>query len=349
MKEKVIVSWFYRAGRCEGGAYAQTRGDSASDMFLDVYRKCLVTFYVSARRANPQAQLVLYVNSALAGDTSTSRVLIEILDRLSVSVVVIGYDWRPPVTWTKAWNNQFFLFDVLSDIQKRWSGEALVTVLDSDVVWNSERTAETMWKKIESAGVLTYEVGYESAKVVNGASMDALRRLADRNSYYVTDCTYSGGEFVGFRNGAFAAVLDACGEFYACMKSEHAKDSSVVCEEAHVLSMAYSHVGIRAGTANEFVKRVWTQPFKYRNTSKEDINLALWHVPAEKKYGLRRMYRRIVAGGIQNEVPNITSLDRVMEEIPASLGIPRNSGGKVLLDLAHAAVTRVHLGVISRK
>jgi hypothetical protein len=38
------------------------------------------------------------------------------------------------------------------------------------------------------------------------------------------------------------------------------------------------------------MKRIWTNPLFYRNVEESDVDLALWHLPAEKTFGLFRLY-----------------------------------------------------------
>ena len=64
-------------------------------------------------------------------------------------------------------------------------------------------------------------------------------------------------------------------------------------EEAHFLSFLYGKLGYRGGTANEFIRRIWTQ-LRRHNACHEDMELSIWHVPAEKRYGLRDLYKLVI-------------------------------------------------------
>lgn len=58
-------------------------------------------------------------------------------------------------------------------------------------------------------------------------------------------------------------------------------------EEAHFLSyLFYKNTIQGGGAANKYIKRMWNAPDFY-NIQKEDVDLAIWHLPAGKqKYAL---------------------------------------------------------------
>ena len=64
--------------------------------------------------------------------------------------------------------------------------------------------------------------------------------------------------------------------------------------EAHLLSLCYADLGLPTGGCDRFVKRLWTQPLRHQNVQPGAETLALWHLPAEKRYGLRRLYGDLV-------------------------------------------------------
>lgn len=53
-------------------------------------------------------------------------------------------------------------------------------------------------------------------------------------------------------------------------------------EEAHFLSVVATRLNIHNNIANQYVKRLWTYP-KYNTVEKGDEQLAVWHLPYEKK------------------------------------------------------------------
>jgi len=67
------------------------------------------------------------------------------------------------------------------------------------------------------------------------------------------------------------------------------------------------------------MKRIWTNPAFYRNVSDADTTLAIWHLPAEKTYGLRRLYDFFMDSGMFGlDIPDADFLKIVQE----TLGVP---------------------------
>ena len=77
-------------------------------------------------------------------------------------------------------------------------------------------------------------------------------------------------------------------ELWPKLVALHEKSDLEGMDEAHVLSMLYATLGLVTGDAAPFVKRLWTQPFRCRNTAPGDEALALWHVPRRSDTSLRR-------------------------------------------------------------
>jgi hypothetical protein len=344
MARRIISTWFYQESAEEQGIYAQVRGDSSSQAFRDVYRRCLAVFFASARRANPDAELVLALNRSW--DPSASRVarqVHETLTALGVEQVVLDYTFRPPETWRRAWRNQFFVLDVLHELAERVDDDALVLLLDSDIAWTGSSRTERMWQDLAEQGCLTYHVQHPPADIEQygewlhgltdlsrdmGASLEPGEKVA-----------YSGGEFVALRGDACAQVAAAAREAWPEVLARHRDGRPNVHEEAYLLSHLYATLRLPTGQAGSYVKRLWTQPLRYRDVGPEDLELVLWHVPAEKLYGLRRLYGRLRRRGMATFLsePHRTWHPRTAK----MLGIPANPPTKVVRDVTRAATARM--------
>ena len=91
-------------------------------------------------------------------------------------------------------------------------------------------------------------------------------------------------------------------------------------EEAHTLSYLYFKNGFRAAKQNPYMRRIWTNPLFYREVQATDVDLTLWHLPAEKTFGLRTVYDVLM-----NETNNFgldMRAETYTELIQKSLGVP---------------------------
>lgn len=335
MADRWVIAWFYEQSAGEGGRYAQVRGDSSSESFRDVYRRCLAVFFATARRANPTAKLALYLNHPWRPEASREAgEIANLFANLGVEVRIIEYTSTPPSNWTPAWRNQFFILDVLSDLSRKLQPQDVAVILDSDISWSGSSLTHEMWNSLEVEGFLSYVVGYPTEMSVNGFSgVEMAAFVENLTGHHVATVPYSGGEFVGVRGDICAQVVEVALPMWSQVLERFRTLGEPTIDEAHLLSMTYARLGLRTGGADRFVKRMWTQPFKYRNVTSEDLALPLWHVPAEKKYGLRRMYRSL---------DRLLQSDNFLLHTSRMLGVPTNPTQKVIRDVATALVGRLH-------
>ncbi|SDP36534.1 hypothetical protein SAMN04487788_3189 [Microbacterium testaceum StLB037] len=337
---KIISSWFYTHGDGELGAYAQMRGHIASEGFRDVYRRCIAVFFATARLVEPTARLVLFSN--VTWDGSASRVSHEVevlLRRLGVEIVQIPYSHEPPATWPAAWRNQFFVLDVL-----KWAAQTLlpddeILVLDSDMVWTGSPRASNMWRRVREDGGIALSIDYAPDESVNSMSRREMTQKMAGLDDAAPPLAYCGGEFVALSGKIVQAYYLEAAAILLENIDRSAGGTLYAFEEAHVLSVANSRIGIQAGSANFYVKRLWTQPLKYKNVRDDDVALPLWHLPAEKRYGIRRLYKRFTSDALSHSVEEAGHGLRpiAVGTLGACLGIPKNSPFKWVRDVSRAS------------
>ncbi|WP_347058998.1 hypothetical protein ABC795_01240 [Blastococcus sp. HT6-30] len=255
-------------------------------------------------------------------------------------MTVVDYSYAPPSTWNAAWRNQFFVYDALVEIE-RWlkTDTSSAVLLDSDVVWTGF-AVDDFWKDLDRRGSLTYAIDYPVDSDINGLSRRQLTALAS-DIIVLPDrhvVRYCGGEFIAATRDNLAALNATARELWPIVMRRHVEGLINVREEAHLLSLAVMRLGLDVGGGNAYIKRLWTQPLKPRNVTADDSKLALWHVPAEKRYGLRRLYRQLSAsyfkgGAITHAVDSA--------QLAKRLGIPYNTLGKTVADVGAAARSRL--------
>jgi hypothetical protein len=328
----VISTWFFEEDDWSG-QYAQVRGDSRTEVFRDVYRKCLVVFFSTARRCNPTARLILYLNRPWR--TSASQVAENVWQRLSelkVETRVIDYDHEPPETFTRRWKNQFFVLDILRDLKNERSEGAFV-LLDSDVVWSSRQGARDFWDRANQS-VCVMPIAEARNVETNGQSPETLAKILGR----ANPVEYFGGELVAGPFELLPRLVRTAEEAFRALMSHHQTDNGLVFEEAHVLSAAYQLMQVNL-LPEKIAKRMWTQPLKFKNVLPWDEETAIWHVPAEKKYGIRRMYSVFLSS--DSEYLIALGEQEWKEMLSGHLGIPKNSPSKWISDVSFAVASRV--------
>ncbi|HEX8299782.1 MAG TPA: hypothetical protein VF594_11530 [Rubricoccaceae bacterium] len=336
-----IATWLYAESADEQSHYPQVVGKGApsSARFQAVYWRCVALFFATSQRQNPGARHVLYTNADRVPSVD-GHDLGALLERWGVEVVRLPYTFQPPEGYFGAWRNQFYVFDIIRDLAARLEDDEVGLVLDSDCVW--VRPGERLVAATRRAGALTYDLGIDPDEVQNGLSQTDARALyaevlaalgLDRPPPEAAPA-YIGGELIS-ATGATLRTLDALADpLWDEMLRRHAAGLPRFYEEAQALSFLYYALGILDGTANAYVRRIWTMLLKGDDARSPDLGLTVWHVPAEKRYGIPRLF----AEAMKPESLFWTSEPGALfrHYVGRSLGIPRRTAGKLARDLPAA-------------
>ena len=282
-----IITWFYRESADEASFYPQMgqRGDSA--LVHSVYMQIQVPFFRTFRHYNPAARLLFFTNLRREG---LPRFLLDLFDELGVEAVTLPYERRPPKGWYGAWQNQFYLYDILGWMGGRMKADDALLVCDADCLCRTP--LDGLFDEIRKQGSALYEFITDRSATINGIT------LPEMEAFY-TDCygtpprsplAYYGGEFIGLRGDSVCRINEAYAGLWAFNLARAGSREPKLNEEAHVLSVLAERLDLRNAVANRYVKRMWTSP-QFNNVRPEDERLAVWHLPYEKKRGLYRLFR----------------------------------------------------------
>lgn len=282
-----IATWFYRESADEASFYPQMgqRGDSA--LVHSVYMQIQVPFFRTFRHYNPAARLLFFTNLRREG---LPRFLLGLFDELGVETVTLPYERRPPKGWYGAWQNQFYLYDILGWMGGRMKADDALLVCDADCLCRTP--LDGLFDEIRKQGSALYEFITDRSATINGIT------LPEMEAFY-TDCygtpprsplAYYGGEFIGLRGDSVCRINEVYAGLWAFNLARADRREPKLNEEAHVLSVLAERLDLRNAVANRYVKRMWTSP-QFNNVRPEDERLAVWHLPYEKKRGLYRLFR----------------------------------------------------------
>lgn len=282
-----IITWFYRESADEASFYPQMgqRGDSA--LVHSVYMQIQVPFFRTFRHYNPAARLLFFTN--LRRD-ALPRFLLGLFDELGVETVTLPYERRPPKGWYGAWQNQFYLYDILGWMGGRMKADDALLVCDADCLCRTP--LDGLFDEIRKQGSALYEFITDRSATINGIT------LPEMEAFYSacygppprSPLAYYGGEFIGLRGDSVCRINEAYAGLWAFNLARADRREPKLNEEAHVLSVLAERLDLRNAVANRYVKRMWTSP-QFNNVRPEDERLAVWHLPYEKKRGLYRLFR----------------------------------------------------------
>lgn len=325
-----IATWLYAEAPGEESVYPQVLGHGApsSTQFQAVYWRCVAVFFASSARHDPGARRLLATNlehvPAVDGHD-----LAAFLDRLGVEVVTLPYTFQPPEGYFGAWRNQFYVFDVLRHLARQLAADDVGMLLDSDCVW--ARPSGRMAAMTRRHGALTYDLGLPADTDLHGLSPQTMADLyADLGAPADAPPPYLGGELVAATGTVLGEIDGRDDALWAEMLRRHAAGLPKFNEEAQALSYLYHVLDVPYGTANPYLRRISTTLLKGDDARAPDLDLTVWHVPGEKRYGLRRLFAEALDPA--SAFWTLTG-DAWRRHVGKQIGLPGRSLRKLALDL----------------
>ena len=322
----LISTWFVEDRPEESTYFPQVNESSASPAVHAVYWRCIVAFYATSLIHNPGNPHAFFTNTNLPEVDGVD--VAALFARWGVEVIVLPITHRLPRGRVGSWGNQFYIFDVIDYLARvgRWPS---AVVLDSDVVWTAP--GARMEQAILSEGALTYVHdldAYPEGAQINGVTRQALAGFSRRHGGpAASTIVYCGGEI-------YAATLDATIRVAELGRSLWdavvAGEDGAPMEEAHLLSVIYGMAGYRLGSADPFIKRMWTA-FHHNTVERADLDLPIWHLPAEKRSGFGDLFAYMCQQDIARSMPQDLDLSRA--RLARIFGIPRRNAVKLVRDL----------------
>jgi hypothetical protein len=247
-------------------------------------------FFVSIQRYINGETLVLFTNSKKLPEVEGVNIK-SLLERLGVVIIQVEFNYKVPKGYFNSWTNQFFEFSILDHIAVHFNDDDFFLMLDSDCVFL--KRLDGLFELCNEKKCLTYLLDSPQDEIINGISRLQMKgvyeSLLQKNINVVPE--YHAGEFFMAKVSIIKKFSEQFQTIWPKLLELHQQGKPKLVEEAHVLSYIYYINEYDGGEANSFIKRIWTDPTNFRNASSEDISLAIWHVPAEKKYGIEKLFQ----------------------------------------------------------
>jgi hypothetical protein len=315
-----ICTWLCADVKGEESIYPQTGEKSSGQKHQNIYWRCLVLFYATSKRFNHTQKHLLFTNVNTLPEVDGKSVQ-TMLDELGVEVIFTDFKYKTPKGYFDLFQNQFYEFSILEYITKNYKTEEdQFLILDSDCIFT--RAAAPLVEEARPAGFISFEDACTTELVIHGLSRRDMKALyEDLSGKPVNEIPgYHLGEFflasVKNINIIFEDFLELWPEMMHRFNSRQPKFN----EEAQTLSYIYYKNNFKASPKTTYLKRIWTNPVFYRNVEKTDVEVAIWHLPAEKTYGLARLYDILIMQ--QADYGFGLSDQNYLETVKTTLGIP---------------------------
>jgi hypothetical protein len=285
----ILATWICIDSDQIASYFPSTKGSSSDQETQNVYWRCLAVSMYTARFFNPAVRLVVFSNMnelPIVDGVDFKAIFRE----LNIQLYQTPFEYITPIGYYKEWRNQFFEFSIMKFIASHddFKEDDNFCLIDSDCVITGN--LEPMFCSIDQNGILCYDLYYPENQPINGNSrMDMKNIFQTLSGRVITKVpTYYAGEYLGARLHIVRKLMGSFGDTWDKLIELHRKQLPRLHEEAHVFSYLFYLNGYENNFANKFIKRLWTTT--YRNVKVGDEELLIWHLPAEKIYGFKKMF-----------------------------------------------------------
>ena len=315
-----ICTWLCADEKGEESIFPQTGQKSSSQSHQNIYWRCLTVFYITSNRFNKEEKHLLFTNVKTL-PVVDGRKMSDILSELNVQVIFTDFKYKTPKGYFGMFQNQFYEFSILEYIAgSNNNPDDQYMILDSDCIFL--KPAKQLFNAASKKGFLSFEDECTTDLVIHGLSRknmktvyeDLLGREIDEipgyhlGEFYLCSVTNTKTIFADFM------------ELWPVLLKRFEQGLPKFNEEAHTLSYLYYKNGLIASEDKTLMKRIWTNPLFYRNVSPSDTRLVVWHLPAEKTFGIAKLYDYFM-NHCRNYGFDISDIDYV-DYVQRTLGIP---------------------------
>jgi hypothetical protein len=211
-------------------------------------------------------------------------------------VIFTDFKYKTPKGYFGMFQNQFYEFSILEHIAKNNSNSKdNYLILDSDCIFI--KPAEGLFKEMNGQGVLSFEDDCTTDLVIHGLSRKDMKGVYEYLLKRQVDEIpgYHLGEFFMASVENIRIIFEGFLELWPQLLKLNELRLPKFNEEAHTLSYLYYKNGFTASPRRNLMKRIWTNPVFYRDVAPTDTELIVWHLPAEKMFGLADLYNQMIA------------------------------------------------------
>lgn len=321
MPMNYICTWLCADNVGEESIYPQTGEKSSGQKHQNIYWRCLLLFFATSRRFNKTQKHLLFTNTKLLPVIGGKKVE-QMLADLCVTVIYTDFKYKTPKGYFNLFQNQFYEFSILEYIvEHNKHQEDQYLILDSDCIFT--RPVADLFEEAKSAGFISFEDACTADLVIHGLSRVDMKYLyEDLSGEPVNKIPgYHLGEFFLASVKNIQTIFNGFLELWPELMRRYQLGLPKFNEEAQTLSYLYYKNGFKASTKTDYLKRIWTNPVFYRNVEASDVDVAIWHLPSEKTFGLTRLYEKLIN---ESDAYGFNLSNKAfLEMIKVNLGIPR--------------------------
>jgi hypothetical protein len=227
--------------------------------------------------------------------------------------------FAPPPEFGVSWRATFYKFDAIRTAIDLASTDDVIVLLDSDVIMN--RKLELKDFNWSSNDLLCYKIDYRLDQDINGLTRKRIHEICTAFGLPLDSAPeVFGGEFIAFRAAIGHAVLREIEDTWTACTAAAIKGDPHFLTEEHMLAYIAAKGNLRVGSAEAIIKRIHTYA-NYSTGVPEDLDIPLWHLPAEKHFGFPRLFSKL-----ESVQPGSDSEKRLFQQMGQIFGVPNRTG-----------------------
>lgn len=276
MKNLITCAFAFKEGYQTSMQLNKVAGNDTREMYL----KNLFVALVSAKKNNPEDDVVLSLNEDISDKWKSS------FEKEGVKVRVMDFD-SFVVPKEFPWSLAFFKMCVLYTFVKEGEYDNYL-IMDADTF--TTRSYEDMWKEA-AMGILLFPLGH----TYSHSDRETIRK--DFTKFYPDEAkklpiVHYGGEFVLGNREDLRKYMDVCLEIFEKIEASGFKAEEKIGDESlWSIAAALLNGDIFFITGIPYIYRFWTGENFYLVSSVTSQNpVSIWHLPVEKETGIIRIY-----------------------------------------------------------
>ena len=289
-----ICTWICTDAVGEESIYPQTGEKSSGQKHQNIYWRCILLFFATSKRFNKTQKHLLFSNTRNI-PILDGRNVEESLKSLEVEIIYTDFNYKTPKGYFNLFQNQFYEFSILEHIvNNNFNLKDHYLILDSDCIFT--QPVDSLFRYAAPRGFASFEDDCTTDLVIHGLSRKDMKLLYEDLLDEQIDVIpgYHLGEFFLASVKNIKIIFEDFKQLWPQLLRRHEQNLPKFNEEAQTLSFIYFKNKLEASKNKTFLKRIWTNPVFYRNVEPTDVNVAIWHLPAEKTFGLFDLYTDLI-------------------------------------------------------
>lgn len=245
------------------------------DNAMNVYLKNAIIALVSAKIQNPEAVCILNCNFEISAH------LRKVAERAQIEIHAVPYGAYMS-NEAFPWAITQYKYDSMEHVVGLMEDDDTMVLLDTDTV-----CVHSLREVFEESryGLILYAVyhGYHQEK-----RQSIIRNYQKIFGLEHADLVHYGGEFFAGNKVQLQSFLNYCKEVVLKAKGREELDP---WDDEHVLSIVAEHfLKNKVYQGSSYICRYWTNQFYLVSTNYYYNPVSIWHLPAEKNYGMLTLY-----------------------------------------------------------